>query len=151
MTTMIGAFPREGGKEFLKVAEQRTVEKLLNLASQMMRVKELLKDLQSSYASLKPSDELLLEYLLQEAELARLVKEVDETIRDHEIQCHDCGEIHNLHEVALVRTTPAIVLRCPHSPSVEQRPLNTAEMKSLERILRFVRGETKKIFDTKVP
>jgi hypothetical protein len=147
---MIGGLPR-GDKEFLNAAEQRTVEKLLNLASQMMRVKELLKDLQSSYTSLKPSDELLLEYLLQEAELARLVKEVDETISDHEIQCHDCGEIHNLHEVALVHTTPVIVLRCPHGTSMEQRPLKTAEMKSLERILRFVRGDARKIFNTKVP
>ena len=136
---------------FLKKAETLTMEKLMNLASQMMRAEELVRDFQNSYTSLKQSGPLLQGYLQQKAELARLGREVDETIRTHEVQCHYCGEIHELGSVALVRTVPMIALRCPYPQSVDYLHLNTAEMRSLERILRYVQGETKNIFDTKLP
>ncbi|MFA5997283.1 MAG: hypothetical protein WC791_02215 [Candidatus Paceibacterota bacterium] len=133
---------------FLKEAEKRTMEKILSLASQMTQTEELLSDCQKTYTSLRSSDELLREYLELKANYARLTREIDEAIQDHEIKCRDCGEKHTLGTVALMKTVPMVVLRCPQPTSIEQHPLNTAEMRSLDRILRFVQGEAKNIFGT---
>lgn len=135
---------------FLENKEKETMEKLLDVASRMIRAEEIARSMAKSLTVSGNHDNALREYLLQKAEIARLGRQVDEVIRNHEIQCHDCGEVHKLREVAPLGTPQKILLRCPQTTPYYAH-LGKAEAESLERILRFAQVEVKSVFDTKVP
>lgn len=77
---------------FQKQAEKETKEKLLGLAAKIMAAKGRAQGTATRvFTTLAPSQDVLLGYLQQEAEVADLQRKVVVAIREHRVKCPYCS------------------------------------------------------------